>query len=751
MKAGAAWAVLLLVSSGPAFATDAADLCAAAADPCVVATPVPVTNRSVIDVGTRELRIAAGGALDVGSGTMTIRAGRLTVDGNGAVKAAGSTVNSGGTILVEAGAVVVAGSIEANGTPGGTITVTATGDVSVTGATGLSARSLSREEVGGTITVRAANTTLAGPVSVLGGPDSVGGDANLTSTGSVVITSTIDAAGGDGGSIDIEAGATPGAGNIVIGDLATLRVDATFEGGFGGTLDVFARGDGVDLGHVAVDGTLSALGRGGGAVGGGAGGCITILADGDVLNLGAGTSLSTAGGGPDGEGGEIEITANRGVVELHGTLDSGSPGAESSGGSVSIDAQGEVAVFGSIDAEAGSGGGGEVAIRSGAANVEVAPSATIEVDGGFGGAGGNICIDNGTVGPEQTAIVIQGILSASGRSDAGPGGTIELAGGDAVRLATGAALRAGGGSTGGPGGTIIVDVADGPALIDGPLDAAGGRPSGDGGIITIDASQRIVVTAVADARGFGPGGEIGLASTGAVDVRADLLAGSTTADGGGIEIRSEGAVTIAASLIADGVTLPGALIDVEGCSITLCERDSSECPSGGTGILSSLGPEGRNRTTGRDRTTILGTMRADAVTGHNELRYGGAADQRPVLLGTIDPPAVLISSPDVRRCPACGNLQIDPPETCDDGNQFDGDGCSHVCQVEAPIPGDANGDFDLSPEDRGFGVAEIFDGDGDTIGTVSDGTFPGAPGADANDDDLVTAADLVAITRLLAP
>jgi len=101
----------------------------------------------------------------------------------------------------------------------------------------------------------------------------------------------------------------------------------------------------------------------------------------------------------------------------------------------------------------------------------------------------------------------------------------------------------------------------------------------------------------------------------------------------------------------------------------------------------------------------------------------------------------------------CGNGTVDVAngEICDDHNHANGDGCSSTCQVEAPLPGDANGDFTLSPEDREFAVTEIFDGDGDTVGTVSGGTFAGSVGVDANDDGFVTAADLVAITKLLSP
>jgi cysteine-rich repeat protein len=148
---------------------------------------------------------------------------------------------------------------------------------------------------------------------------------------------------------------------------------------------------------------------------------------------------------------------------------------------------------------------------------------------------------------------------------------------------------------------------------------------------------------------------------------------------------------------------------------------------------------------------ILGTLRANPNSGHNVLLYNGDPDREPFILGTVTPSAEITVSTDILACPACGNHNIEPPETCDDGNMLDGDGCSRTCQVEAPLPGDANGDFDVSPADRDFAVSEIFDGDGDTVGTVSGGTFPGSVGADANDDGFVTAADLVAIARILAP
>lgn len=34
--------------------------------------------------------------------------------------------------------------------------------------------------------------------------------------------------------------------------------------------------------------------------------------------------------------------------------------------------------------------------------------------------------------------------------------------------------------------------------------------------------------------------------------------------------------------------------------------------------------------------------------------------------------------------PVCGDNTIEEPEACDDGNTFDGDGCTSDCKVEYP-------------------------------------------------------------------
>jgi len=749
-------AVLVCVFLAPARlpATLANDLCAPGADPCVVSTAVPVTTGSLIDLAGRELRVVPGGALDVGGGSMTIRAGRVSVASGGFIRARGSGAASGGIIIINAGDVTLAaagssGALDANGAPGGTITVNASGDLTLTGPFAVDARALALADEGGTVNLLARNATLAGQVRVLGGTESLGGDITVTVTGALTVSALLDAAGGDGGSIDLEAGAGGGAGDLVLAAGGTLRADATLAGGFGGTVDIAAGGDGVGSGRVTLDGVVTAIGKTGGEdVGGGSGGCIAVTASGPITGRRAASELTVEGGGPDGDGGEIELSNSVGAIEMHGSLDASSAGEQSNGGAVAVDAAGDAMLAGVVLVTGGDGGGGEVTVSSAAAGVLVPAGGRIDAGGLSGGAGGSICLETGGTVAGARAVVVEGRLAADGGVNGGGGGAIELIGGDAVRIAATGSVRAAGALGGGRGGAVSLAVDDGPALIDGPLVVAGGSPSGAGGVIAVDAGQRIVANALLDARGFGLGGEIGLAATGGVDVRRGAIVSSTTDSGGSIEIVSQGEVTLSDSLSADGVALPGGRIDVEGCLVTVCGLDSPMCPAGGTGVLSSRGPQGRNRITGRDSTAVLGSMRATENNGgRNELIYAGAP--APLVLGSVVPAAALIISDSVRPCPACGNEVIDPPETCDDGNQLDGDGCSAGCQVEAPIPGDANGDYVLALDDAGFLISEVFDGDGDSIGTVSGGAFAGAPGADANDDGHVTAADLSSILRLL--
>jgi len=121
----------------------------------------------------------------------------------------------------------------------------------------------------------------------------------------------------------------------------------------------------------------------------------------------------------------------------------------------------------------------------------------------------------------------------------------------------------------------------------------------------------------------------------------------------------------------------------------------------------------------------------------------------PVVLGSVVPRQLLSTDGSLVSCVVCGNNVIEPPETCDDGNTEDGDGCSASCELETAPPGDVNGDATINAEDIRFLVAEIFDGDGDSVTMVSRGSFAGTPGADVNGDRRIGAADLPGLLIIL--
>jgi cysteine-rich repeat protein len=192
--------------------------------------------------------------------------------------------------------------------------------------------------------------------------------------------------------------------------------------------------------------------------------------------------------------------------------------------------------------------------------------------------------------------------------------------------------------------------------------------------------------------------------------------------------------------------------------IAVCGQNNPLCPSGALGRLTSTGAGGTNRLVGRGRqeigsseietsVVVLGSI---VATTSNQLVYpqGGLP---PVVFGTATPTATLIADPNLMPCPVCGNGVTEPPEQCDDGNRNDGDGCSSNCQMEEPVPGDSNGDGRVSRDDVDDLILEIFDGDGDSVATVSSpmGTFPGNPGADANLDRLINAADVTETILLI--
>lgn len=68
----------------------------------------------------------------------------------------------------------------------------------------------------------------------------------------------------------------------------------------------------------------------------------------------------------------------------------------------------------------------------------------------------------------------------------------------------------------------------------------------------------------------------------------------------------------------------------------------------------------------------------------------------------------------------CGNSIVEPPETCDDGNQVSGDGCSNVCLVEPgftciPLPSGVSDCIPICGDGKFFGLRGEQCDDGNTI------------------------------------
>jgi hypothetical protein len=309
--------------------SDASGLCAADADPCVVATTVPVDDGAVLDLGSRTLEVTAEGRLDVGAGTMNISAGAVVLRAGGRLVGAGGKilVTTSGTIQTEA-----TSRIDASGPVGGVVNLQATGDATIAGILDSQA---SGPSDGGLIALSGAAVTLTESARVLvGADDHAGGQVALIAAGPLVVDAPLDAAGPEsGGAVECDAQ------SVVLNG----RVDVSGgPGGAGAVVDVRSRG------AVVVNGPIDGDARGSAIAGGGIGAELSILAQGPVELNGR---IDLSGGAPAGEGGLVDILAT-GDVTQRGTIQARGSGTESIGGEVRIATDGGV-TLGDLDVGGG--------------------------------------------------------------------------------------------------------------------------------------------------------------------------------------------------------------------------------------------------------------------------------------------------------------------------------------------------------------------------------------------------------------
>jgi hypothetical protein len=140
-----------------------------------------------------------------------------------------------------------------------------------------------------------------------------------------------------------------------------------------------------------------------------------------------------------------------------------------------------------------------------------------------------------------------------------------------------------------------------------------------------------------------------------------------------------------------------------------------------------------NTLTEADAVSILRGNGDGSFQPIEDFVLGGSAILSPFSIATGD------FNGDQRRDMATANLDAEESEAV-----------SVLLNGGALTIGDANTDGGVNGEDVEGALAELFDGDGDSVITVAGGTTEGGPGVDGNGDDQVSAADIVAIIGLVA-
>jgi cysteine-rich repeat protein len=306
-------AMVLLVAgiARPARATTANDVCPGIPDPCILDGALKVDAGSTLDFGGAELRMTGHASLDVGGGTMTIKARQLTMQPGAHLLGASGTiaVTTTGDIQVQSNSTTLSHLDVSDGSfGGGEIDLISGGAIAINGV--LFAKGTSTEADGGTLDIEAqGDVSIAGTVSAKSGSDAGGGDLTILSTaGKITVSVPVDVSGGeyDGGDIDIEAG-----GDVVT--TGTLDVSGGSLSGSGGDLLLVAGG------VVSSQGQMIGSAGGSTAEGGGDGACIEGDAGGD-LQLGASVLAPGADGDPGGFGGDVLFTAGR-TLAVHAAID----------------------------------------------------------------------------------------------------------------------------------------------------------------------------------------------------------------------------------------------------------------------------------------------------------------------------------------------------------------------------------------------------------------------------------------------
>jgi hypothetical protein len=282
-------------------------LCPAAQDPCILGDSVTIPaglydiRPRSLDIKNKAITVSGSGMFEIEATNILFEPGARLIDNepNGNIS---FTLVADGTFTTQSQGTSKSRIDVSGDLGGGTIDITAGGDVSIDGA--LLANASNTLGYAGSISL----TSTAGNVSITGDP-SVGLQANGNAqggggsivvdaiVGAISVDSPLAAKNGDCSGCEIDLYAGTDVTTTVLGD-----IDLTSSGGGdGGTFYVDALNSITLNGNVVADGS-------GGVQYGGAGGEVDLYADGGALTVNGRTELN--GASPDGDGGTTDFNAH---------------------------------------------------------------------------------------------------------------------------------------------------------------------------------------------------------------------------------------------------------------------------------------------------------------------------------------------------------------------------------------------------------------------------------------------------------
>lgn len=402
-------------------------------NPCTIALDYDVTmNACFFDFGTRAVTIKGTSVIDaLDRQGVRIKAGSITMETQSVIRGNGSAGNEkGASITIETSGNFTTQGIAridvATNDFAGDVFLVVGGNAVLEGR--ILADGSTVNGIAGEIIIRVTgNVSTVRELSATNGNLSFSpGAIEVTADGTVTIGGIVNVSGGDGGTIDIDAG-------LGVTTNAVLDASGNGDAGTGGAIDILS-GRGITINEA-----LQANGNGGTGNTGGDGGTVLLEALYGDINLN--DNVNAIGGVPDGSGDEISLVSEGSINLATGiTLSARTDGALGSGGSLGVEAEVDVISTGILEASGGLEGG-DLSISAGR-NLTI--NRLVDAKGRNPGAfGGSVFIDaglrtRGTLTINNTVDASGGICSSL--EGCGAGGLLSLTG-CAVTLTNSASLQ----------------------------------------------------------------------------------------------------------------------------------------------------------------------------------------------------------------------------------------------------------------------------------------------------------------------